>query len=127
MGTKPAAALASMGRGSQKMSLSAAPRALRTRRPAAERTAPAGSAGPAGSSDGPAGSDTSAGSSDAPRSPLIWALRALSWLLPGEYLKTTFYLTCIDLPRRALREALYAFYRFDHVYAVLKEFRRGFA
>lgn len=110
-----------MGRGSQKMSLSAAPRALRTRGPAAGRAAPSGSADPAGSSDRPAET------SDARRSPLIWALRVLSWLLPGEYLKTTFYLTCIDLPRRALREALYAFYRFDHVYAVLKEFRRGFA
>lgn len=49
-------------------------------------------------------------------------LRALSALLPGEYLKTAFYLNCIDRPRRALRDALFAFYRYDHVYAVLREF-----
>src|ERR1700751_1302344 len=58
------------------------------------------------------------------RSPLIAALRWISAVLPGEYLKTAFYLNCIDLPRRGLREALSAFYRFDHVYAVLRQFRR---
>lgn len=58
------------------------------------------------------------------RSPLIAALRWVSAVLPGEYLKTAFYLSCIDLPRRGLREALFAFYRFDHVYAVLRQFRR---
>ncbi|HVW69751.1 MAG TPA: class I SAM-dependent methyltransferase [Steroidobacteraceae bacterium] len=52
----------------------------------------------------------------------IKLLRGLSALLPGEYLKTAFYLNCIDRPRRALREALFAFYRYDHVYAVLREF-----
>jgi Methyltransferase domain len=49
-------------------------------------------------------------------------LRGLSRLLPGEYLKTAFYLNCIDKPRRMLRDALFAFYRYDHVYAVLQEF-----
>lgn len=57
------------------------------------------------------------------RSPLIRLLRILAAILPGEYLKTAFYLNCIDRPRRALRDALCAFYRYDHVYAVLKEFR----
>jgi hypothetical protein len=61
------------------------------------------------------------------RSPLITVLRSFSALLPGEYLKTSFYLNCIDRPRRALREALFAFYRFDHVYAVLRHFRREIA
>lgn len=58
------------------------------------------------------------------RSPLITVLRSFSALLPGEYLKTAFYLNCIDRPRRALRAALFAFYRFDHVYAVLRQFQR---
>lgn len=56
------------------------------------------------------------------KSPLIRVLRLFSALLPGEYLKTAFYLNCIDLPRRVLRQALFSFYRYDHVYAVLKEF-----
>ena len=51
----------------------------------------------------------------------IRLLRSLGRLLPGEYLKTAFYLNCIDKPRRALREALFGFYRYDHVYAVLRE------
>jgi len=55
-------------------------------------------------------------------SALIRMLRVFAALLPGDYLKTTFYLYCIDGPRRFIREALYAFYRFDHVYAVLKDF-----
>jgi hypothetical protein len=42
--------------------------------------------------------------------------------LPGEYLKTAFYLNFIDKPRRLAREALFSFYRYDHVYAVLREF-----
>jgi hypothetical protein len=58
------------------------------------------------------------------RSPLISILRFASALLPGEYLKTALYLNCIDLPRRALRQTLFAFYRFDHVYSVLGQFRR---
>ncbi|HXA91872.1 MAG TPA: hypothetical protein VNU73_01395, partial [Steroidobacteraceae bacterium] len=57
-----------------------------------------------------------------PRSPLIRLLRVFSALLPGEYLKTAFYLIVIDRPRRALRQALFSFYRYDHVYAVLEEF-----
>ena len=52
----------------------------------------------------------------------IRLLRLLGSLIPGDYLKTAFYLNCIDAPRRFLREALFAFYRYDHVYAVLREF-----
>ena len=59
-------------------------------------------------------------------SALVRVLRACSALLPGEYLKTAFYLNCIDRPRRSIRDALFAFYRFDHVYAVLKEFSRTY-
>jgi len=53
---------------------------------------------------------------------LIRFLRGASHLLPGEYLKTAFYLNCIDKPRRMLRDVLFSFYRYDHVYAVLREF-----
>ena len=60
------------------------------------------------------------------RSPFIRVLKLFSAVLPGEYLKTAFYLNCIDLPRRVLRDALLAFYRYDHVYAVLREFRSSF-
>lgn len=60
------------------------------------------------------------------RSPFVRLLKLFSAVLPGEHLKTAFYLNCIDLPRRALRDALFAFYRYDHVYAVLREFRANF-
>jgi hypothetical protein len=53
---------------------------------------------------------------------MIRLLQGFARLLPGEYLKTAFYLNCIDRPRRMLRDALFAFYRYDHVYAVLREF-----
>jgi len=56
------------------------------------------------------------------RPPLIRLLRGISRLLPGEYLKTAFYLNVIARPRRLLREVLFAFYRYDHVYEVLQEF-----
>lgn len=56
------------------------------------------------------------------RPPMIRLLRGFSHLLPGEYLKTAFYLNCVDKPRRMLRDLLFSFYRYDHVYAVLREF-----
>jgi hypothetical protein len=59
-------------------------------------------------------------------SPLIKTLRVLSKFLPGHYLKTAFYLNFIDKPRRLLRLAMNTFYRMDHVYAVLKEFKRDY-
>jgi hypothetical protein len=52
---------------------------------------------------------------------MIRLLRGVARLLPGEYLKTAFYLNCVDRPRRMLRDALFAFYRYDHVYALLRE------
>jgi hypothetical protein len=58
---------------------------------------------------------------------MIRLLRGFACLLPGEYLKTAFYLNCIDRPRRALRDALFSFYRYDHVYAVLREFAQSSA
>jgi hypothetical protein len=50
-------------------------------------------------------------------------LRALGALLPGDRLKTGFYLNFVARPRKALRQALTAFYRMDHVYEVLREVR----
>ena len=60
------------------------------------------------------------------RSAMIRALRLLGRLIPGDYLKTAVYLNCIEAPRRLLRETLFAFYRYDHVYAVLREFARSY-
>jgi len=57
------------------------------------------------------------------KSPLKIALRLMAMLLPGDYLKTFFYLSFIAKPRKALRAALNTFYRMDHIYDVLKEFK----
>ena len=59
-------------------------------------------------------------------SPLLKVLRAISWLTPGDYLKTAVYLTCIEKPRRILRTAMTAFYRMDQIYAVLRDFRDNY-
>lgn len=56
-------------------------------------------------------------------SPLMKVLRGLSRLIPGDYLRTAIYLGLIERPRRVLRLSLSAFYRMDHIYAVLREFR----
>ncbi|HUO68674.1 MAG TPA: hypothetical protein VMV37_14125, partial [Gammaproteobacteria bacterium] len=61
----------------------------------------------------------------ADKSPLIRLLRLFSHVLPGEFLKTAFYLNAIDLPRRLMRQAMFSFYRYDHVYAVLREFAKS--
>jgi hypothetical protein len=55
-------------------------------------------------------------------SPLLRVLHGIAWLLPGDRLKTFFYLNLIKAPRRMVRHALFEFYRYDHVYDVLKEF-----
>ncbi|MGH8322843.1 MAG: hypothetical protein ACRETD_03435, partial [Steroidobacteraceae bacterium] len=57
---------------------------------------------------------------------MIRLLHGLSALIPGQYLKTSFYLNCVDRPRRLLRDMLFSFYRYDHVYAVLREFGRRY-
>lgn len=54
------------------------------------------------------------------------ALRLLNRCLPGERLKTSFYLALISKPRKLLRRAVTTFYRFDHVYDVISEFRDDF-
>ncbi len=59
-------------------------------------------------------------------SPLLRVLRGLSRLIPGDYLRTAIYLGVIERPRRILRLSLNTFYRIDHVYAVLREFRNNY-
>lgn len=59
-------------------------------------------------------------------SPLLKVLRGLSSLIPGDYLRTAIYLGLIERPRRILRLSLNTFYRMDHVYAVLREFRNNY-
>lgn len=46
--------------------------------------------------------------------------------LPGERFKTGVYLSCIAGPRRVLRKTVNGFYRIDHVYEVLREFKNGY-
>lgn len=59
---------------------------------------------------------------DVKDSPLLRFLRGMGHLLPGDRLKTLFYLKLIKAPRRMLRHSLLEFYRYDHVYDVLEEF-----
>jgi hypothetical protein len=68
------------------------------------------------------GSETATAFYPVNRSPMIRILRTFSQMLPGgDFVKTLFYLNAVDKPRRTLRKALFQFYRYDHVYAVLKE------
>jgi hypothetical protein len=60
------------------------------------------------------------------KSPLMVILRLLGKPLPSNYLKTVFYLNCIAKPRKALRTSLHAFYRVDHIYEVLQEFKNNY-
>lgn len=47
------------------------------------------------------------------KSLLVTLLRLIGRFLPGDYLKTAFYLNAIHRPRKLLREAILSFYRFD--------------
>ena len=60
------------------------------------------------------------------RSPLMQVLRALSSIIPGDYLKTALYLNLIARPRRTLRLALGTFYRIDHIYDILREAKNSY-
>ena len=57
------------------------------------------------------------------KSYLITLLRWLGSILPGDHVKTFFYLNAIYKPRYVLRRALNHFYRMDHVYDVIAEFK----
>ncbi len=58
------------------------------------------------------------------KSLLITFLRLMGKPLPGNYAKTFFYLNFIKAPRKFLRLVINSFYRMDHIYDVLKEFKR---
>ena len=64
---------------------------------------------------------------DASTRALRGGLRVLSFCLPGDWLKTFIYLNLMARPRKVLRRAVTGFYRFDHVYDVLREFASGCA
>jgi len=60
------------------------------------------------------------------KSPAITALRWIGRLLPGDYLKTTWYLYCVAKPRKLVRLWLNGFYRMEHIYDVLKQARDNY-
>jgi hypothetical protein len=60
------------------------------------------------------------------KSAFMTILRWIGYLLPGDYLKTVFYLNCVMRVRKAVRMMLGSFYRMDHVYEVLIEFSRTY-
>ena len=60
------------------------------------------------------------------RNQFIKALRIMGKCIPGDYLKTAFYLNCIKKPRKLLRKFSLSFYRMDQIYDILKEFSRSY-
>ena len=60
------------------------------------------------------------------KSYLMTALRLAGRSLPGDYVRTFVYLNLIYKPRLALRRLVSTFYRMDHVYAVIGEFKRAY-
>jgi len=57
---------------------------------------------------------------------LMTALRFAGRSLPGDYVRTFVYLNLIYKPRLALRRLVSTFYRMDHVYTVIGEFKRRY-
>ncbi len=57
---------------------------------------------------------------------VVVLLKILKRILPGSYLKTFVYLNFIALPRKLLRQAINTFYRIDHIYEVIKEFKKEY-
>ena len=60
------------------------------------------------------------------KSVLMTVLRLAGKSLPGDYVRTFVYLNLIYKPRLALRRLINTFYRMDHVYSVIQEFKRGY-
>ena len=60
------------------------------------------------------------------RSAFIKSLTLLGKLIPGDFLKTFFYLNFFNKPRKLLRLSLNSFYRMDHIYEVLKEVKKNY-
>ena len=60
------------------------------------------------------------------RNSFVKVLRIVSYLLPGDYLKTFFYLHFIKAPRKVLRKFVMSYYRMDQIYDVLGEFSKRY-
>ena len=56
----------------------------------------------------------------------IAILRTIERFIPGNYLKTFFYLNFISRPRQTIRLSLNSFYRMDHIFGVLNEIKLNY-
>lgn len=56
----------------------------------------------------------------------IIILKLVGKLIPGTYLKTFVYLNIIYATRKFLRKTIGGFYRIDHIYDVIKEFKNHY-
>ena len=57
---------------------------------------------------------------------LITTLKVIGRVIPGTYLKTFLYLNLILAPRKLLRKIVNGFYRMDHIYEVIREFKNNY-
>ncbi len=57
---------------------------------------------------------------------LVTALRMFAMLIPGDRARTFLYLNLIYKPRLGLRRVVSTFYRMDHIYAVIGEFKSAY-
>lgn len=57
---------------------------------------------------------------------LLSVLKGVKWLIPGTWLRTFVYLHGILAVRNVLRQSINTFYRIDHVYDVIAEFRKHY-
>lgn len=60
------------------------------------------------------------------KSPLVKLLGGIGALIPNDSLRTVFYLNVIKRPRQFVRALIESFYRFDHVYDVIREAKRTY-
>jgi hypothetical protein len=59
-------------------------------------------------------------------SAFVKVLNIIGKIIPGEHLKTSFYLNFIAKPRKFLRKSINGFYRIEHIYEVLEEFKKHY-
>lgn len=62
----------------------------------------------------------------AKKSGFIKFLKIMCYLIPGNYLKTLIYLNLVYKPRKYIRLMIHSFYRMDHIYEVIKEFKNKY-
>ena len=60
------------------------------------------------------------------KSALITFLRLLGKCLPGDGVRTFVYLNLVSRPRTLIRRLLHTFYRMDHVFSVIGEFKHTY-